>query len=132
MHSFLNPRSICQAVRLGAEGLRWYEHNFGLMPKYAWCIDTCGVHDQMAQIAKGLGLQTLIYTRKNPTGKTIYWTVSPDGSRILTLCPEDYSQAGSIFSSKTHLTDAEMSELETEFAAKEKITPEGAPVLILG
>ena len=119
-------------VRLGAEGLRWYESNFGLRPKYAWCIDTCGVHDQMAQIAKGLGLQTLIYTRKNPTGETIYWTVSPDGSRILTLCPEDYSQAGSIFSSKTHLTDAEMSELETEFAAKEKITPEGAPVLILG
>jgi len=119
-------------VRLGAEGLRWYERVFGIRPKYAWCIDTCGVHDQMAQIAKGLGMKALIYTRKNPAGKTMFWTVSPDGSRILTLCPGDYSQAGSIFESKTPLTPPDLEKLEKEFALKESTTPENAAVLILG
>jgi alpha-mannosidase len=87
-------------VRIGAEGLRWYEKMFGIRPRFAYCIDTCGVHDQMAQIAKGLGLEALIYTRRDPTGKTLYWTVSPDGSRILTLCPGHYSEASSIYESK--------------------------------
>jgi alpha-mannosidase len=119
-------------VRIGAEGLRWYEKIFGLRPQYAWCIDTCGVHDQMAQIAKGLGLKALVYTRKNPTGKTIYWTVSPDGSRILTLCPGHYSEASSIYESKDALTDTQLDKLESQFAAKESITPEGASILILG
>jgi alpha-mannosidase len=119
-------------VRLGAEGLRWYEKVFGARPKYAWCIDICGVHDQMAQIAKGLGLKALIYTRKNPTGKTMYWTVSPDGSQVLTLCPGDYSQASSIFESKTPLAALDLDKLEKEFATKESTTPEDAAVLILG
>jgi len=119
-------------VRLGAEGLRWYEKIFGVRPQYAWCIDTCGVHDQMAQIAKGLGLKALIYTRKNPTGKTIFWTVSPDGSQVLTLCPGHYSEASSIFESKSALTNVGLDKLENEFAKRESTTPEGAPVLILG
>jgi alpha-mannosidase len=119
-------------VRLGVEGLRWYEKTFGVRPKYAWCIDTCGVHEQMPQIAKGLGMTAFIYTRKNPTGKTIYWTQSPDGSRILTLCPGHYSEASSIYESKVVLSDAELARLEKQFAAKENITPEGAPLLILG
>lgn len=119
-------------VRIGAEGLRWYEKVFGVRPRYAWCIDTCGVHDQMAQIAKGLGMEALIYTRKNPTGKTIYWTVSPDGSRILTLCPGHYSEASSIYESKEILTDSQLDKLEEQFASKESITPRGASILILG
>ena len=119
-------------VRIGVEGLRWYEKIFGLRPQYAWCIDTCGVHDQMAQIAKGLGMKALIYTRKNPTGKTMYWTVSPDGSRLLTLCPGHYSEASSIYESKEVLTDAQLDKLESQFAAKESVTPKGASILILG
>ena len=119
-------------VRIGVEGLRWYEKIFGLRPQFAWCIDTCGVHDQMAQIAKGLGLKALVYTRKNPTGKTIYWTVSPDGSRILTLCPGHYSEASSIYESKDVLTETQLDKLESQFASKEIITPEGASILILG
>jgi alpha-mannosidase len=119
-------------VRIGVEGLRWYEKIFGIRPQYAWCIDTCGVHDQMAQIAKGLGMKALVYTRKNPTGKTLYWTVSPNGSRILTLCPGHYSEASSIYESKDVLTDAQLDKLESQFASKESITPQGASILILG
>ncbi|HTJ31495.1 MAG TPA: glycoside hydrolase family 38 C-terminal domain-containing protein [Acidobacteriaceae bacterium] len=119
-------------VRIGAEGLRWYEKIFGVRPRFAWCIDTCGVHDQMAQIAKGLGMEAFIYTRKNPTGKTIFWTVSPDGSRILTLCPGHYSEASNIYDSKEPLTEGQLEKLEGQFATKESITPKGASILILG
>jgi alpha-mannosidase len=118
-------------VRLGVEGLRWYEQVFGLRPKYSWNIDVCGTHDQMPQIASGLGLDALIYTRRNPTGKTIYWSVSPDGSKILTLSPGGYSEAGAIFSSKTALNGDALSKLEKFFDSKEPITPEGAPILVL-
>jgi alpha-mannosidase len=118
-------------VRLGVEGLRWYEQVFGLRPKYSWNIDVCGTHDQMPQIASGLGLEALVYTRRNPTGKTIYWSVSPDGSKILTLSPGGYSEAGSIFSSKTPLTAEQLSKLAQFFDSKESKTPEGAPILVL-
>jgi alpha-mannosidase len=55
-------------VRMGVLGLRWYEQVFGLRPRYAWTIDVCGTHEQMAQIASGLGLDAMVYTRKHPTG----------------------------------------------------------------
>jgi alpha-mannosidase len=118
-------------VRLGVEGLRWYEQVFGLRPKYSWNIDVCGTHDQMPQIASGLGLEALIYTRRNPTGKTIYWSVAPDGSKILTLSPGGYSEASPIFSSNTPLTVEQLSKLVQYFDSKESITPEGAPILVL-
>jgi len=84
-------------VRQGVEGLRWYQAVFGVTPRFSWNIDVVGTHDQMPQIAAGLGLEALVYTRKNPTGKTVYWSESPDGSRILTLSPGGYSEAQSIF-----------------------------------
>lgn len=118
-------------VRMGIEGLRWYERMFETQPRFAYCIDTCGVHDQMAQIVSGLGLDALIYTRRNPTEKTIFWTVSPDGSRALTLCPANYAECSSIFASKTPLTSEQTAALSQEFMQKEKNTPEGAPLMML-
>jgi hypothetical protein len=119
-------------VRMGVEGLNWYEHMFGIRPRFAWCIDTCGVHDQMAQIASGLGLEALIYTRNNPVGQTLFWTESPDGTRILTLCPGSYHEARSIFDSKQSFTKPDLDKLEEEIAAKDEITPRGAPLILLG
>ncbi len=118
-------------VRLGVEGLRWYEQMFGVRPRYSWNIDVCGTHDQMPQIASQLGLDALIYTRRNPTGKTIFWSESPDGSRILTLCPGHYSEAQAIFNTKQPLTADQLEALEKFFATKEAITPAGAPILVL-
>jgi len=118
-------------VRLGVEGLRWYQKVFGLKPRFSWNIDVCGTHDQMPQIAAGLGLEALVYTRRNPTGKTIYWSVSPDGTKILTLSPGAYSEAQPIFTAKTPLTTAQLHELEIFFDEKEPITPAGAPILVL-
>jgi alpha-mannosidase len=119
-------------VRLGVVGQRWYQKMFGVSPRYAWNIDTCGVHDQMPQIASGLGLDAMIYTRRNPTGKSLYWSISPDGSKILTLCPGSYTDASSIFSAKTPLTAPQLHELEAFFEKKEGITPAGAPLMVLG
>jgi alpha-mannosidase len=119
-------------VRLGVMGQRWYRKMFGTTPRYAWNIDTCGMHDQMPQIASGLGLDAMIYTRKNPTGKSLYWSFSPDGSKILTLCPGSYTEASSIFSAKTPLTVPQLHELEDFFEKKEAITPAGAPLMVLG
>jgi len=119
-------------VRLGVEGLRWYEKVIGVKPRFGWNIDTCGVHEQMPQITAGLGLEAMVYTRRNPTGKTIFWSTSPDGSRILTLCPEGYSEANPIFAAKQPLDQKQMNDLEAEFEKRAAITPDGAPILILG
>ncbi len=119
-------------VRMGVLGLRWYQQMFQLKPRFAWMIDVCGTHEQMAQIVSGLGLDAMVYTRKNPSGKTMFWSVSPNGSKILTLSPGHYSEAESIFSSKTPLSDGELRKLEDLFESKDPITPEGAPILVLG
>jgi alpha-mannosidase len=118
-------------VRLGVEGRRWYQQVFGMTPRYAWTIDVCGTHDQMAQIAAGLGLEAMVYTRANPTGKTLHWSVSPDGSRILSVCPGHYSEENEIFKTTTPLTDADLDKLEASIAKREQKTPAGAPILIL-
>ena len=118
-------------VRLGVEGLRWYRQVFGVQPRFSWNIDVCGTHEQMPQIASQLGLEALVYTRKNPTGKTLFWSVSPDGSKILTLCPGHYSEASQIFDTKTLLTPDQMRQLETFFERKEAATPANAPILVL-
>jgi alpha-mannosidase len=118
-------------VRLGVEGLRWYEKVIGVKPRYGWNIDTCGVHEQMAQISAGLGFEAMVYTRKNPTGKSIFWSTSPDGSRMLTLCPGHYSEATAIFTAKTPLDPKQLNDLESSFEKKAAITPDGAPILVL-
>lgn len=118
-------------VRLGVEGLRWQRKMFGVRPRFAWTIDVCGTHDQMAQIAAGLGLEAMVYTRKNPTGSAVHWTVSPDGTRVLTLSPGHYSELHPVMTAKEPLTAAEVAEIEKAIKDKLNITPEGAPVLIL-
>lgn len=118
-------------VRLGVEGLRWYEKVVGVKPRFSWNIDTCGVHEQMPQIAAGLGFDAMVYTRKNPTGKTIFWSRSPDGSQILTLCPGHYAEASSIFTTEKPLDQKGLNDLETLFEKKAAITPDGAPLLVL-
>lgn len=118
-------------VRLGVEGLRWYKREFGLAPRYAWTIDVCGTHEQMAQITSGLGLEAMVYTRGNPTGKTLHWSISPDGSRILSVCPGHYSEENEIFKTNAPLSDRELDAFEASIAKKEQSTPVGAPVLIL-
>lgn len=119
-------------VRLGAEGLRWQKAVFGVRPRFAWTIDVCGTHDQMAQITSGLGLEGMVYTRKNPTGKALHWAVSPDGSRTLAISPGHYSELSPVFKTKGPLSSKELDDVATFLDGKQKVTPEGAPTLVLG
>jgi alpha-mannosidase len=118
-------------LKEGVEGLRWQEQIMGIHPRLMWVIDTCGLHDQMAQISSGLGLEAMVYERMNKTDSTIHWTESPDGSRILTLCPDGYASFSSLFSTKDPLSTDELRKLENELAEWAKKTPHGAPVLVL-
>jgi len=118
-------------VRLGVEGLRWQQQMFGVRPRFAWNIDVCGTHDQMAQIAAGLGLEALVYTRRNPTGSAVHWAVSPDGTRLLALSPGHYSELATVMLAKEPLTLAQTAEVEKYFEKKLAITPKGAPILVL-
>jgi alpha-mannosidase len=119
-------------IREGVEGLRWQQAVMGVRPRFAWTIDVCGTHAQMGQICAGLGLEAMVYTRMNPTGSTIEWAESPDGSRILTLCPGHYAEFPTFFSTKEPLTTKQLKDLEEAAAEKSRTTPTGAAVLILG
>jgi len=118
-------------VRLGVEGLRWQKAMFGVRPRFAWTIDVCGTHDQMPQITTGLGLEAMVYTRKNPTGSALHWMVSPDGTRTLAISPGHYSELSYLMADKDPFTPKDCQDLEATFAKKLKITPDGAPILIL-
>ena len=119
-------------VRLGVEGLRWQQQVFGVRPRFAWCIDVCGTHPQMAQIAAGLGLEALVYTRGNTTGSAIHWMEAPDGTRILAIAPGHYSDLGEIFAATGPMTEAQIGALRKQLDERAEITPAGAPVLALG
>lgn len=119
-------------VRLGIEGLRWQQQVFGVRPRFAWCIDVCGTHPQMAQITKGLGLEAYVYTRGNTTGSAIHWLEAPDGTKTLAIAPGHYADLGLIFSVTAPFTPAQVGQLEEQLAARAKVTPAGAPVLALG
>ena len=119
-------------IKQGVEGLRWQQKVMGVQPRIMWVIDTCGLHDQMGQICKGLGLEAMVYERMNKTGSTIHWVQSPDGSRILALCPDGYASFSSLFSTKDVLTIQQFQELDQELEEWAKKTPAGAPVLVLG
>ena len=119
-------------IKEGVEGLRWQQAVMGVRPRFGWTIDVCGTHDQMGQICSGLGLDAMVYTRMNPTGSTIHWAESPDGSRIMALCPGHYAEFGPVFSTTQPLTPKQLQDLEQQVVQKDKTTPAGAAVLILG
>jgi alpha-mannosidase len=118
-------------IKEGVEGLRWQEQVMGIHPRLMWVIDTCGLHDQMGQISSGLGLEAMVYERMNKTESTIHWAESPDGSRILALCPDGYASFSSVFSTKDPLSTDQLRKLEDELGNWAKKTPDGAPVLVL-
>lgn len=119
-------------VKMGVEGLRWQKQVMGVKPRFCWAIDVCGTHEQMPQICEGLGLEALIYTRCNRSGKTIFWSQAPDGSKVMTFVPGHYSDFGNLFKATEALTAKQLDELQQNLSKKAETTPSGAPVLVLG
>jgi hypothetical protein len=119
-------------VKMGVEGLRWQQAIFGVRPRFVWTIDVTGVHEQMAQITSGLGLDAMVYTRDNPAGKSIHWLEAPDGSRCLAISPGHYADWDPVFRTPTPLDAKTLAELLDDVKARAGMTPAGAPVLVLG
>jgi len=119
-------------VKMGVEGLRWQQAVFGVRPRFVWAIDVTGVHEQMAQITSGLNLDAMVYTRDNPTPKTMHWLESPDGTRCLAISPGHYADWGLVFSTQNPLDGGALAKLLDDAKARAARTPAGAPVLVLG
>ncbi len=142
---FLEP-TVCLSggealVKQGVEGLRWQEAMLGVRPRHCWMIDVTGFHEQMPQIAAGLGLDTLVHCRMNNSGSTLYWGQSPDGTRILTVSPGHYNHWTKLFRSEEALNEADLQRYLKEAHSRERPTsladvktmqtPDGAPMLVL-
>ncbi len=110
-------------VKCGVEGLRWQQAIFGVRPRLAWMIDVTGLHEQMAQIAAGLGLDGFVYCRHNPTGYAIHWAESPDGTRALAVAPGRYSDWQPVFKTAVPLTDKQLAELHADLKWRAEPTP---------
>ena len=96
-------------AQMGIQGLRWQQQVMGARPRFCWAIDVCGTHAQMPQLCEQLGLEALVYMRSNRTGKNIYWSESPDGSRILTLAPGNYAESfGGAYAARQRLSEAQL------------------------
>lgn len=119
-------------AKMGIEGLRWQQQMLGVRPRFSWMIDTCGVHDQMPQLCRLLGLDALVYCRCARGGKGAFWSVSPDGSRILTLSPGYYWEFATVMGAKEKLTDADLAKVEQEISARSRHMPAGTPALFFG
>jgi hypothetical protein len=87
-------------VRMGVLGLDWYSQVFGFRPRYCWMIDIVGAHRQLPQIVAGLGMDALFFCRSNPTNKSAFWWVAPDGTRQLTITDTRYAEMRPIFVTK--------------------------------
>lgn len=142
---FLEP-TICLSggealVKQGVEGIRWQQAMLGVKPRHCWMIDVTGMHEQMAQIATGLGLQTFVHCRLNNSGSTMYWAQSPDGTRILTIASGHYANWRRVFRTREPLTPVELEKLIAETRSRahqsgsarsgQEHTPDGAPDLVL-
>lgn len=131
-------------VMQGVEGLRWYRQIMDARPRHCWMIDTCGFHEQMAQIITGLGLETFVYCRYNPTlateprkrdsdigGDAVHWLQSPDGTRTIAVNPGAYAgDLGALVSSARPVSDDKaIAVIKSVVDEKRKRTPQGAPLL---
>lgn len=119
-------------AKMGIEGLRWQGQVMGVRPKYCWAIDTCGSHDQMAQICKLLNLDGYVYTRCRMVDQSVFWSESPDGSKMLTLVPGPYSDFSMVMGAKEALTDDQLQKVEKTILDKARHVAPGMPVLFLG
>lgn len=119
-------------VKQGVEGLRWYEQVLGRRPRHAWMIDVTGWHEQMAQIVAGLGLESFVYTRYNPTSNALHWIQSPDGTRALAVAPGHYAEFSSAFTTPRLLPPTDLRMLIDQTAARRAWYPSGMPLLLLG
>jgi alpha-mannosidase len=77
-------------------GKRWYQKNYGVDVNIGWNPDSFGYNWQLPQIYKKSGVdyfvtQKMAWNDTNPLPFKLFWWESPDGSKVLTYFPHDYS-----------------------------------------
>jgi alpha-mannosidase len=83
-------------VRQILVGKRYFQHKFGVDVNIGWNPDSFGYSWQLPQIYKRSGFDSFV-TQKMSWNETtqfpykLFWWQSPDGSKVLTYFPHDYS-----------------------------------------
>jgi alpha-mannosidase len=104
-------------AQMGVLGLKWYDEVWGFRPRFAWMIDVCAMHRQMAQIVGSLGLEALFFSRNSPMPRDAFWWVAPDGTRTLAMAlGPGYAAGRALFITAEPLPDKQFEELATAFA----------------
>ena len=74
---------------------------FGFRPAVLLDDRHCGRAPAVAaEIVAGLGMDALFFCRSNPTDKSAFWWVAPDGTRQLTVTDTRYAEMRPIFVSQ--------------------------------
>jgi alpha-mannosidase len=118
-------------LRLGIEGIRWQEAEFGRRPRIGWMVDTIGLHRQMPQIASQLGIRGLIYARDNPTANHAYRWRSPDGSTVLAVGVGSYGGLPTVFTATDRLRREDVETIARAVQRQRDGDAPGVPTLIL-
>jgi alpha-mannosidase len=77
-------------------GKRWYQQQYGVDVRIGWNPDSFGYNWQLPQIYKRSGIdyfvtQKMAWNDTNQLPFKLFWWESPDGSKVLTYFPHDYS-----------------------------------------
>ncbi len=77
-------------------GKRYFQSRFGVDVRIGWNPDSFGYNWQLPQIYKRSGVdyfvtQKMAWNDTNQLPLKLFWWQSPDGSRVLTYFPHDYS-----------------------------------------
>ncbi len=118
-------------VRMGVLGLDWYQQVFGLRPRHCWMIDIVGAHRQLPQVVAGLGMDALFFCRSNPTNKSAFWWVAPDGTKQLTMTDTRYAEMRPIFAATEPFTDKDYADIAERVALKHKYAASSRSVMSL-
>jgi alpha-mannosidase len=118
-------------VRMGVLGLDWYNQVFGFRPRHCWMIDIVGAHRQLPQVVAGLGMDALFFCRSNPTNKSAFWWVAPDGTRQLTITDTRYAEMRPIFAATEPFTDKDYADIAERVELKRKYAASSRSVMTL-
>ena len=85
-------------VRQLLVGKRWYKQAYGVDVRIGWNPDSFGYNWQLPQIYKKSGIdyfvtQKMTWNDTNQLPFKLFWWQSPDGSKVLTYFPHDYSNS---------------------------------------
>ncbi|MGE3268847.1 MAG: hypothetical protein AB7P40_08885 [Chloroflexota bacterium] len=114
-------------LRLGIEGVRWQEAQFGARPRTLWLVDSTGIPEQMPQIAATLGVRGIVFTRGNQMPTATFQWFAPDNSSVAATASGVYAHLPELFLIKHPLGTAELGRIDAAVQGFERFETPGAP-----